>query len=81
MVETGELDQGWCHTVGYLSPILALAATGAHLSGAPLEPATFAGLVSDGTLDEPGAERIAGVLADARAPAGHRVRVGPAGRS
>ena len=23
VVETGELDQGWCHTVGYLSPILA----------------------------------------------------------
>lgn len=66
VVETGELDQGWCHTVGYLSPILALAATGAHLAARRLEPATFAGLVSDGTLDEPGAERIAGALAEAR---------------
>ena len=37
VVETGELDQGWCHTVGYLSPILAAAAVGAHLSGRPLD--------------------------------------------
>ncbi len=66
VVETGELDQGWCHTVGYLSPILALAATGAHLAARRLEPAMFAGLASDGTLDVSGAERIAGVLADAR---------------
>ena len=33
VVETGELDQGWCHTIGYLSPIVAAAAVGAHLSG------------------------------------------------
>src|SRR5262245_30385602 len=26
VVETVELDQGWCHTVGYLSPIVAAAA-------------------------------------------------------
>ena len=63
MVETGELDQGWCHTVGYLSPILAAAAVGAHLAGRRLEPATFASLVSSGTRDEAGAERIAAALA------------------
>lgn len=37
VVTTGELDQSWCHTVGYLSPILAAAAVGAHLSGVPLD--------------------------------------------
>src|SRR5512134_1709381 len=31
VVETVELDRSWCHTVGYLSPILAAAAVGAHL--------------------------------------------------
>jgi fructoselysine-6-P-deglycase FrlB-like protein len=36
VVTTDELDQSWCHTVGYLSPILAAAAVGAHLSGVPL---------------------------------------------
>ena len=35
VVETDELDQGWCHVVGYLSPILAAAAVGAHLTGRP----------------------------------------------
>ncbi len=65
VVETGELDQGWCHTVGYLSPILAAASVGAHLSGRALDPETVADLLAAGTLDESGAERIAEVLADA----------------
>jgi fructoselysine-6-P-deglycase FrlB-like protein len=39
VVSTDELDQSWCHTVGYLSPILASAAVGAHLTGRPLDPA------------------------------------------
>lgn len=65
VVETGELDQGWCHTVGYLSPILVASAVGAHLSGRPLDAAALADLVARGTQDEAGAERIAGVLADA----------------
>jgi glutamine---fructose-6-phosphate transaminase (isomerizing) len=33
VVETDELDQSWCHTVGYLSPLVAAAAIGAHLVG------------------------------------------------
>ena len=37
VVETEELDHGWCHTVGYLSPIVAAASVGAHLSGRPLD--------------------------------------------
>ena len=65
VVETGELDHGWCHTIGYLSPILAAAAVGAHLSGRPLDGSAVAELVAAGTLDEPGAERIAGLLGDA----------------
>jgi fructoselysine-6-P-deglycase FrlB-like protein len=64
VVETGELDQGWCHTVGYLSPILTAAAVGAHLAERRLEPAMFAGLVAAGTRDEPGAERTAAALAE-----------------
>ena len=40
VVETGELDHGWCHTIGYLSPVVAAAAVGAHLSGRPLDAAT-----------------------------------------
>lgn len=37
VVETGELDQGWCHTVGYLSPLVAGVAIGAHLAKRPVD--------------------------------------------
>jgi glutamine---fructose-6-phosphate transaminase (isomerizing) len=37
VVETGELDQSWCHTVGYLSPLVAAAAVGAHLTGGEVD--------------------------------------------
>ena len=39
VVETGELDQSWCHTVGYLSPLVAAAAVGAHLTGRAVDAA------------------------------------------
>jgi fructoselysine-6-P-deglycase FrlB-like protein len=64
-VETGELDQGWCHTVGYLSPILAASAVGAHLSGRPIDPEAAAGLLADGARDAAAAEAMAAALADA----------------
>ena len=65
VVETEELDHGWCHTVGYLSPIVAAAAVGAHLSGRPLDADAIEGLLAAGTRDESGAERIASALTDA----------------
>src|SRR4029079_4345859 len=64
-VETGELDQGWCHTVGYLSPILAASAVGAHLSGRPIDPVAVAALLASGASDGSGAEAMATRLADA----------------
>lgn len=64
VVETGELDQGWCHTVGYLSPIIAAAAVGARLSGRPLDADRVSTLLAAGARDVSGAESIAGVLAD-----------------
>jgi fructoselysine-6-P-deglycase FrlB-like protein len=39
VVTTGELDQSWCHTVGYLSPLVAATAVGAHLTGQPVDGA------------------------------------------
>jgi fructoselysine-6-P-deglycase FrlB-like protein len=65
VLETIELDHSWCHTVGYLSPLLAGAATGAHLSGGALNGGAVRELLAAGTTDEAGAERIAAVLADA----------------
>ena len=46
VVETGELDQSWCHTVGYVSPLVAAAAVGAHLAGRPVD-AAFRAAVRD----------------------------------
>ena len=65
VVATGELDQSWCHTVGYVSPMLAAAAVGSHLSGRPLDVEGVVELLAAGTRDEAGADRIAGRLADA----------------
>jgi fructoselysine-6-P-deglycase FrlB-like protein len=39
VVETGELDQSWCHTVGYLSPLVVAAAVGAHIEGRAIDAA------------------------------------------
>ena len=36
---TEEADQSWCHTVGYLSPILAALAVAGHLTGEHPDPA------------------------------------------
>ncbi len=65
VVETEELDQGWCHTVGYLSPLLAGAAVGAHLSGRAIEGAAASAVLAAGAADAAGAERVAGRLAQA----------------
>ena len=65
VVETHELDQGWCHTVGYVSPMLAAAAVGAHLSARSLDDGEVARILAAGSTDQTGAERIAGRFADA----------------
>jgi glutamine---fructose-6-phosphate transaminase (isomerizing) len=65
-VETIELDHSWCHTVGYVSPMLAATSVGAHLSGRDVAPADVVELMAAGARDEAGAEAIAGRLADAR---------------
>ena len=65
VVETAELDHSWCHTIGYVSPLLTAAAVGAALSGRPLDADAVAGLLAAGTRDEAEAESIAGRLAGA----------------
>ena len=68
VVETEELDQSWCHTVGYLSPIVAAAAVGGHIAGRPVD-AAFRAAVSEllqagvdrASIAEGVAGRLAGV--------------------
>ncbi|MFI5291452.1 MAG: SIS domain-containing protein [Candidatus Limnocylindrales bacterium] len=65
VVATDEADQSWCHTVGYLSPILAAVAVAGHLTGQRPDPAAVRSTLAAG-LDQPAvAEAIAARLADA----------------
>jgi glucosamine--fructose-6-phosphate aminotransferase (isomerizing) len=59
---TGEQDQSWCHTVGYLSPMVAAAALGAAVTGRPIAPTTVRGLL-DAADHAPAAEEGAAALA------------------
>lgn len=59
---TGEQDQSWCHTVGYLSPMVAAAVLGAAVAGRRLTPTTVRGLL-DASDHAPAAEEGAAALA------------------
>ena len=61
VVTTDEQDQSWCHTVGYLSPILAATAVAGHLVGAAPDPRAARDLLGAGlTLVS---QRVTGDLA------------------
>ncbi len=63
VLATGELDQSWCHTVGYLSPLLAAVAVGAALRGEPDGAAAIQALLSGGLERTAEAETAARNLA------------------
>jgi glucosamine--fructose-6-phosphate aminotransferase (isomerizing) len=62
VITTNEQDQSWCHTVGYLSPVVAAAILAAELAGAPLDPVVVRALLQIAD-HEPGAEAVAAALA------------------
>jgi glucosamine--fructose-6-phosphate aminotransferase (isomerizing) len=69
VVETDELDQGWCHTVGSVSPLAAAVAIGAHLAKRPVDPAlgdALRDLLQAGVDRGAIAESVAGRLVSAR---------------
>jgi fructoselysine-6-P-deglycase FrlB-like protein len=68
VLATGEIDRSWCHTVGYLSPILAAVAVGAALTGVPGDADPLAGraLLEAGVAQGAAAEAIAAELAGMR---------------
>ncbi len=73
VLETMELDASWCHTVGYVSPLLAAAATATALTGGDAWDADHLGAVLRGRLAAgilaAGEDRAAGI-------AGHLASVG-----
>jgi len=62
VVETTEQDQSWCHTVGYLSPVVVGATLAGALAGQALDPVALRALLEVAT-DPPAAERAATNLA------------------
>ncbi|HET7703972.1 MAG TPA: SIS domain-containing protein [Candidatus Limnocylindrales bacterium] len=66
VVATVEMDAGWCHTVGYLSPILAGAAIADELAGRSTDAGLVRELLATGAADESAAEGIAAILAECR---------------
>ena len=76
VVPTQELDQSWCHTIGYLAPILAATAVGAHVSGRAVDPAAARGVLAAGLATD-GATAVER-LAEALAPL-ERIVVGGSG--
>ena len=48
VIETGELDRSWCHTVGYLSPIVAAIAVTGAARGEPPQPSQARALLAAG---------------------------------
>ena len=45
VLATEEQDQSWCHTVGYLSPVIVAAALAGELRDAPLDPVVVRALL------------------------------------
>ncbi len=68
VLATAEIDRSWCHTVGYLSPILAAVAVGAALTGeaGEADPAAVRALLASGLAAAGDAEGIARTIAPAR---------------
>lgn len=64
VIETGELDQSWCHTVGYLSPLLAATAVAGHLAGEPVDRGAARAVLAAGVAATADAETIAAALVD-----------------
>ena len=62
VLETREQDQSWCHTVGYLSPIVVAAVLSSALAGGELDPVALRRLLEIAT-DELAAQDAASALA------------------
>ena len=63
---TDELDQSWCHTIGYVAPLLAATAVAAALRGEAADAAAIRAPHGGRRADTTSAEAMAATLADAR---------------
>jgi glucosamine 6-phosphate synthetase-like amidotransferase/phosphosugar isomerase protein len=66
VIATGEMDQSWCHTVGYLSPLIVGAALAAELRNAQLDATAIRGLLEAASEQSASAGELARSLASVR---------------
>jgi fructoselysine-6-P-deglycase FrlB-like protein len=59
VVATEEMDQSWCHTIGYVSPLLAATAVAGYLTSDPVDAAGVRRLLASGMAEPGAAEAIA----------------------
>jgi glutamine---fructose-6-phosphate transaminase (isomerizing) len=74
VITTDEQDQSWCHTIGYLSPILAATAVAGHLSGSSVDPAAARSLLAAALASD--AVRVTERIADAQSGIERMIVVG-----
>ena len=65
-VITPLLDRSWCHTVGYLSPLLAGAAVAASLSGSPLDAGRVSTILGQVLAERAALDPVAAALGSAQ---------------
>jgi glucosamine 6-phosphate synthetase-like amidotransferase/phosphosugar isomerase protein len=66
VIETAEQDQSWCHTVGYLSPIVAAVSIAASLRDGGLDSAALTALLATGAARDEAASDVARQLTGCR---------------
>ncbi len=75
VLATVEMDRSWCHTVGYVSPLVAAVTAAAILAGDAPQPGALSTRLADGIegawTAAPGGTRPAGSIAQAIAAATH----------
>jgi fructoselysine-6-P-deglycase FrlB-like protein len=64
LVTTDEMDQSYCHTIGYVSPLLVATAVAAHLTGDAVDAEQAGSLIGAGIQEAP-AEQIAAAVGKA----------------
>jgi glucosamine--fructose-6-phosphate aminotransferase (isomerizing) len=63
LLATGEQDQSWCHTVGYLSPVIVAAALAAELRESALDPVVVRAVLDAASDQQAAADAAAAELA------------------
>jgi glutamine---fructose-6-phosphate transaminase (isomerizing) len=66
VLATEEMDESWCHTVGYVSPVLAACALAGHITGRGVRPEAVRAALAAGLspTEVAGVERLAAAFAD-----------------